>query len=58
MASAKRDQLIDTAIELFNRDGYRATGIDKILVESGVYKSTCFVKFHFTLAGEGVNGQY
>ena len=26
MASAKRDQLIDTALELFNRDGYRATG--------------------------------
>ncbi len=45
MASAKRDQLIDTALELFNRDGYRATGIDKILAESGVAKMTLYNHF-------------
>ncbi len=45
MASAKRDRLIDTAIELFNRDGYRATGIDKILAESGVAKMTLYNHF-------------
>ncbi|MEE8505978.1 MAG: TetR/AcrR family transcriptional regulator [Kiloniellales bacterium] len=45
MVSAKRDQLIDTAIELFNRDGYRATGIDKILAKSGVAKMTLYNYF-------------
>jgi AcrR family transcriptional regulator len=45
MASAKRDRLIDTAIELFNRDGYRATGIDRILAESGVAKMTLYKHF-------------
>ncbi len=45
MASAKRDRLIDTAIELFNRDGYRATGIDKILAESGIAKMTLYNHF-------------
>ncbi len=45
MASTKRDQLIDTALELFNRDGYRATGIDKILAESGVAKMTLYNHF-------------
>ncbi len=45
MASAKRDRLIDTALELFNRDGYRATGINKILAESGVAKMTLYNHF-------------
>ncbi len=45
MASAKRDRLIDTALELFNRDGYRATGIDRILAESGVAKMTLYNHF-------------
>ena len=45
MASAKRDRLIDTALELFNRDGYRATGIDKILAQSGVAKMTLYNHF-------------
>jgi AcrR family transcriptional regulator len=45
MASAKRDRLIDTALELFNRDGYRVTGIDKILAESGVAKMTLYNHF-------------
>ena len=29
MASSKRDQLINTAQELFYREGYHATGIDR-----------------------------
>ncbi len=45
MVSAKRDHLIDTALELFNRDGYRATGIDRILAESGVAKMTLYNHF-------------
>lgn len=46
MASAKRDLLVSTALELFNRQGYRATGIDKILSESGVAKMTLYNHFN------------
>ena len=45
MASTRRDHLIDTATKLFNRDGYRATGIDKILSESGCAKMTLYNHF-------------
>ena len=50
MASSKRDQLIDTAVELFYRDGFHATGIDKILTESGVSRMTLYN--HFTSKDE------
>lgn len=45
MASSRRDHLIDTAIELFYRDGFHATGIDKILAQSGVAKMTLYKHF-------------
>ena len=45
MASSKRDHLIDTALQLFSRDGFHATGIDKILRESGVAKMTLYNHF-------------
>jgi len=45
MASAKRDHLVTTALNLFTRNGYRATGIDSILVESGVAKMTLYNHF-------------
>ncbi len=45
MASEKRDCLIDTALELFNRDGYHATGIDRILAECGIAKMTLYKHF-------------
>ena len=38
MASSRRDHLVDTAVRLFNRYGYHATGIDTILKEAGVAK--------------------
>jgi len=44
-ASGKRDQLIDTALRLFARQGYRATGIDSILAEAGVAKMTLYHHF-------------
>jgi AcrR family transcriptional regulator len=44
-ASEKRDQLIDTALRLFERHGYRATGIDRILAEAGVAKMTLYHHF-------------
>ena len=45
MATARRQQLIETAERLFQRDGYRATGIDRILAESGVAKMTLYRHF-------------
>jgi AcrR family transcriptional regulator len=45
MAESRRDQLIDTALDLFNRNGYHATGIDRILAESGVAKMTLYNHF-------------
>ena len=45
MAESRRDQLIDTALDLFNRNGYHATGIDRILAQSGVAKMTLYNHF-------------
>ncbi|HED32687.1 MAG TPA: TetR family transcriptional regulator [Gammaproteobacteria bacterium] len=45
MASKKRDHLVSTALDLFSRYGYRATGIDTILAESGVAKMTLYNHF-------------
>ncbi|GAD04268.1 transcriptional regulator [Agarivorans albus MKT 106] len=45
MASTKRDLLIDTAQGLFYQHGFRATGIDTILAESGVAKKTLYNHF-------------
>ena len=45
MPSTKRDHLVNTALELFMRDGFQATGIDKILKESGVAKMTLYNHF-------------
>ena len=45
MAVNKRDQLIEKAEELFYREGYHATGIDRILAESGVAKMTLYKHF-------------
>lgn len=45
MASKKRDQLVATALELFSKHGYRATGIDTVLAESGIAKMTLYNHF-------------
>ncbi len=45
MSPSRRDHLVDTALELFIRDGFHATGIDKILAESGVAKMTLYKHF-------------
>ncbi|MDO6763085.1 TetR/AcrR family transcriptional regulator [Agarivorans sp. 1_MG-2023] len=45
MASSKRDLLIDTAQNLFYQHGFKATGIDTILAESGVAKKTLYNHF-------------
>ena len=43
--SPKRDQLLETAGMLFYRDGYHATGIDRILAEAGIAKMTLYSHF-------------
>ena len=41
----KRDHLIDIAMRLFNRRGYRATGVDQIMEETGIAKTTLYRHF-------------
>jgi len=43
--AAPRERLIDTALELFNRQGYHATGIDGLLAEAGCAKMTLYNQF-------------
>jgi AcrR family transcriptional regulator len=43
--SAKRDHVIQTALDLFNRYGYHAVGIDTILAKAGVAKKTLYHHF-------------
>lgn len=43
--SERREHLVRTALELFYRDGFHATGIDAILAESGVAKMTLYKHF-------------
>ena len=41
----KIDHLIDTAAELFSRYGYHAAGIDRIIDEAGIAKTTLYRHF-------------
>ena len=43
--SSRRDHLVDTATKLFCKQGFRATGIDTVLAESGVAKKTLYNHF-------------
>ncbi len=45
MAASRREHLLDTALELFYRDGFHATGIDRIVAEAGVAKMTLYKHF-------------
>jgi len=42
---SRKEHLVQTALELFYREGFHATGIDKILRESGVAKMTLYKHF-------------
>jgi len=44
-ASAARERILHTAHDLFYRDGIRATGIDRMIAESGVAKLTFYRHF-------------
>lgn len=43
--SSRRDQLLETAAELFYRNGCHTTGIDRLLAEAGVAKMTLYKHF-------------
>ncbi|MDH3977251.1 MAG: TetR/AcrR family transcriptional regulator [Gammaproteobacteria bacterium] len=43
--STRRDHLVETAMKLFCKHGFRATGIDTVLAESGVAKKTLYNHF-------------
>jgi AcrR family transcriptional regulator len=45
MSASRRDLLIETALDLFRRNGYQATGIEKILSTAGVSKPTLYRHF-------------
>ncbi len=45
MASPRRDQLVQTALQLFCQHGFHATGIDTILAKAGVAKMTLYNHF-------------
>ena len=42
---AKRDQLVETAMALFYREGIHATGVDRILDKAGVARMTLYNNF-------------
>lgn len=41
----KKDHLVETAVRLFGREGFHATGIDRILEEAGVARMTLYKHF-------------
>ena len=45
MEQEKKEQLVDAALGLFCRNGFRATGIGTILTEAGVAKGTLYSNF-------------
>lgn len=45
MASAKREILLDAAIELFYREGFHATGVERLAAQAGVAKMTLYKYF-------------
>ena len=45
MRASRRDHLVDRAADLFYREGFHATGIDRVLAEAGVAKMTLYKHF-------------
>jgi AcrR family transcriptional regulator len=45
ISPSARDRILSTALRLFYRDGIRATGIDRIIAESGVAKMSFYRHF-------------
>ncbi len=45
MRPSKRDELVRKALEVFYRDGFHATGMDRLSEETGISKTTMFKHF-------------
>ncbi len=45
MRPSKRDELVRQALEIFYRDGFRATGMDVLAAQTGISKTTMFKHF-------------
>jgi AcrR family transcriptional regulator len=45
IATRGRERLIDTAIDLFYRHGFHAVGLDRVIAEAGVTKTTFYKHF-------------
>ncbi len=45
MRPNKRDELVRKAMQVFYRDGFHATGMDKLVVETGVSKTSMYKHF-------------
>jgi len=45
MRPNKRDELVSKALKVFYRDGFHATGMDKLVVETGVSKTSMYKHF-------------
>ena len=46
MRPSKRDELVRKALEIFYREGFHATGMDRLAAETGISKTTMFKHFH------------
>ena len=45
MRATKRDELVRKALEIFYREGFHATGMDRLVAETGISKTTMFKHF-------------
>ncbi len=45
MRPNKRDELVSKALKVFYRDGFHATGMDKLVMETGVSKTSMYKHF-------------
>jgi len=45
MSASKRDELIQKALKIFYRDGFHATGMDKLVKETGISKTSMYNHF-------------
>lgn len=45
MRPSRKDELLEMALKIFNRHGYTATGMDRLVAETGISKTTMYKYF-------------
>jgi AcrR family transcriptional regulator len=45
MSASKRDELVQKALKIFYRDGFHATGMDRLVKETGISKTSMYKHF-------------